>query len=71
MAACRSCGAPIFWARVATSGSSMPVNEKPDPKGNLILRNGEVRVQTKRDPAGLRYLSHFATCPKAKEHRHA
>lgn len=68
MAECRSCHAPVVWARTA-KGKAIPLDVKPRKDGNLILRNGIVRVQTRNDPGGLRYVSHFATCPWAALHR--
>jgi hypothetical protein len=75
MSACRSCGAPVLWA-VTAEGKRMPVDAEPAPAGNLIVdqtaRPWTVRVVPPDDlligdPP--RYLSHFATCPHANEHR--
>lgn len=68
MATCRSCEAPIFWARTA-KGKAMPVNTKPDPNGKLVVRNEECRWAKPTDPAGLRYTSHYATCTYPDRHR--
>lgn len=35
-ARCRSCQAPIVWAKTLT-GANMPVDPVPDPGGNMIL----------------------------------
>lgn len=77
---CRSCGALIFWARNPKTGAFNPVDATPREDGNLILTlrpaSGtlEFRFATKVDAATLakhnrRYVSHFATCPNARQHR--
>jgi hypothetical protein len=70
---CRSCGAPILWARTLKN-RLMPIDAEPDPKGALVMQAGSgraiVRQLTELDaPERLRYTSHFATCPNAKQHR--
>lgn len=77
MSACRSCGAPIEWARLRKTGRLIPLNPASDPSGNLARigrREAGAMVveyvkpgQVHRDP--LRFTSHFATCPDADEHR--
>ncbi len=74
-ATCRSCGAHIVWCQTRT-GKSMPVDALPDPGGNLELQH----PNDPRDPPVAhvigkarftrdRFMSHFATCPDAAEHR--
>lgn len=62
MANCKSCGAKIEWFKMATTGRPMPVDAEPlkviVPTGTA----GEGKVVTA-------YVSHFATCPDAAEHR--
>lgn len=78
---CRSCDAPIVWARTL-GGRTMPVDAEPSPAGNIELnvRQGFVRaaVHTSQDLASLfdeantpavMHTSHFATCPDADEWR--
>lgn len=72
--ACRSCGAPIYWARMP-SGKMNPVDAEFSPKGNVALRlrhDGEVmgfiELPDPIPPLRLR-LSHFVTCPNAAQHR--
>ena len=76
MSNCNSCGAPIRWAET-TNGRRMPVNAEPDPDGNVVLLYPSPGAalamivdpgQTTLDDAP-RYLSHFATCPNADQHR--
>lgn len=79
MSACRSCGAEIFWAETA-GGKRMPVDADPVPDGNVIVedRPGDGLRATVLEPGALmlddpglpRYVSHFATCPNASQHRH-
>lgn len=75
LAECRTCAEPIRFVQLNT-GSKMPVNPKPDDRGNVaakqvdrdlvgrVLRRGDHQI-----PAGHQlYRPHFATCerPKAK-----
>ena len=72
-AICRSCGAPIVWAKTSR-GLSMPLDAAPVVDGNVAIRDGVAVVV---DPGGLfderpgevRYVAHFATCPQAAQHR--
>lgn len=75
---CFSCGAPITWA-VTPKGKRMPVDAEPVDDGNLVLERQKdgtlLALPASKAPTlpGLtqpRYVSHFATCPQAKEHRH-
>lgn len=52
---CRSCQAPIVWVKTA-AGKSMPVDAGSVTVGDLVY-----------DPTW--HVSHFATCPNAKQHR--
>lgn len=76
LAHCRSCDAPIIWT-VTQNGKKMPVDADP-----VIAERG-FRLEEDDDPHepptalftvapfdGERlHLSHFATCPDAREHR--
>lgn len=69
---CRSCGAEILWARTG-SGRSMPVDVKPVEGGNVQLRyekHGLTAVVAPEAP-GVKYVSHFSTCPEAAAWRKA
>ena len=76
MPKCKSCGASILWL-VTENGKRMPVNAKPVPyreksDGNLTLLTPNGRVvkgvlDVTAETKGL--ISHFATCPQAKEWR--
>jgi len=66
---CRSCGAPIVWA-VSARGKRMPFNAEPTAAGTWHLEEtapGEVRAAHGPGPDG--HVSHFATCPNARQHR--
>lgn len=70
---CRSCDAPIIWARTI-NGKTMPVDAEPTEGGNVLLeiRQGLMRATvyppdaTLIDPDLTFRLSHFTTCPDAQ-----
>ena len=82
---CRSCGAPILWARMKNTGRAIPLDEKPTPDGNLWAsqKTGPKGIelvvhfapdknaprQDVLDRERRRWVSHFATCPNATKHR--
>lgn len=74
-ATCKSCGAPVRWAKTI-KGRPIPLDPIPAPNGNVIISE-EGTALVYAGPAGIaaryqdepRYLSHFATCPNADEHR--
>ena len=81
MPSCRSCRAPIIWARTER-GKKMPLDtpgKTPDelPNGTtFVLRERDhpdgplaMAASTVAFPDELHYLSHFATCPDRDEHR--
>lgn len=78
MSRCRSCGAPIYWIRTR-SKNLMPCDEKlipykADRKGKdfVVTEEGDVircRLEFDGFPTGMARISHWATCPNAKEHR--
>jgi len=67
---CKGCGASIYWIEFA-SGKRHPINSTPDASGSIACVDGTWRVLRRSDPApaGLRYVSHFATCPAASAYR--
>lgn len=69
---CRSCGAPIRWARTA-AGKHIPLDATPTPDGNVLLTEDGVATVVGGlhvwPPDALRWTAHFATCPNADEHR--
>lgn len=78
-ARCGSCHAEVVWVHTR-AGERMPINPSPSPLGNLRLdlhgRQIFATVTPDATPdmfdpndSGVRYLSHFATCPEADEWR--
>ena len=75
---CRSCGADIIWIKMA-SGKMMPCNAVPiryrlnfaSGKLTLVTPDGKIARGNADPVSGERvgYLSHFATCPCAEQHR--
>lgn len=70
MSTCSTCGAPIRWAKTA-AGKNIPLDPDPVPLGNLYLDEDGVAMTVTKDlgRSVARYVSHFATCPDADEHR--
>lgn len=79
---CRSCRAPIFFARTP-QGRTMPIDQDPHPDGNMVVYDPTpsfmkgtsldgvgklVRPAEESDPPP-RWRSHFASCPSAGQHR--
>lgn len=79
MSRCRSCNAEIKWIQM-TTGKRMPVDAAPisyriavpgsTGAKTLITPEGKV-VSAFFDPGSklIGYVSHFATCPNANQHR--
>jgi len=73
--ACRSCDAPIRWAHTE-EGRRIPLDAEPVSGGSFKL-HGDTAIVTKdatvslfdQDDDGLRYRTHFATCPDADSWR--
>lgn len=72
---CRACKATILWAKTG-AGKNIPLNEFPEPGGNIRLEpGGDIAVNVpkiiaERPENDLKlYKSHFATCPNAHQFR--
>ena len=75
---CRSCKAPIRWA-VTERGYAIPLDLEPVDGGNIRLAGARAKGGTPRavivaedrraEFAGELYISHFASCPYADQHR--
>ena len=78
---CRSCGCQIMWIRTK-AGKNMPVNpdflnyRRPEPgekaTEKIVTTNGDVisaNIVNSSEAEGYGYISHFATCPGAVNHR--
>jgi len=57
---CKSCGAPIVW-KMTDKGKPMPLDPKPK---TVCFQNDDGTITVK-----LAYISHFATCIWADQHR--
>lgn len=72
MSTCRSCGAPITWARSVPGARPMPLDPEPNEAGNVALERGRARVLagdalTVHRSLGLpAYMPHHATCPQGR-----
>ena len=69
---CRSCGALITWVRT-TTGALMPLDADPVAGGNIVIKDG-IAHTLKGDLFeemldGLRYQSHFVSCPQHQKWR--
>ena len=75
-AQCKSCGAAIVWV-TTDAGRAMPVDAAPNLTAGNILVSGDGRSGRVLTGAGLEmargkeilHLSHFVSCPQAKQHR--
>lgn len=69
---CKSCGAPIRWAKTS-NGRHMPLDYDEHDGGNVFLfTDGVCMVGTQADETprfATRHYSHFATCKFADQHR--
>lgn len=80
---CSSCQAPIIWAEFKATGTRAPLDAEPVPDGNLAIaswrpdgtalivladtvQGGQLALDTAPPE---RWVTHFATCPNAAEHR--
>lgn len=61
---CKWCRRLVCWVVMAKSRKRMPIDATPAANGNLVLDNqGMAHVDTR--PGRAKFISHFATCPKA------
>lgn len=80
MSSCRSCGAPLRWAKTL-NGKAIPLDAEPTSAGNIVLhdtrdpRSPQARVLAGADLLDARsegttlWLSHYATCPDSQKWR--
>jgi hypothetical protein len=63
---------PIRWVKTP-AGKMMPLDEKPVLDGNLVVIDGVATAGGDQESIlygdGFRYVSHFATCAQAAQHR--
>lgn len=67
MSRCRSCARSIHWAKTEKA-RAIPLDREPVAGGNIELVDG-VAKYVSPNPEVRRYVSHFVTCPYAREHR--
>lgn len=75
-AKCRSCQAPIFWAK-SKKGKLMPMDSEPVETGHFLItdRHGDhplatfVKDTSAAQPETKFYVSHYATCRDAGDWR--
>ena len=79
MSACRSCGAPIVWAKTP-KGKMMPVDKEPSERGTVRLvpndrkelsayTYGSIEALQMRSRGVELHAAHFATCTSPSSHR--
>lgn len=74
MTRCRTCRARIVWVKTA-AGKQMPIDVDPTVRGNIALDDGVAEVLSLASAEAAKhrgvplYISHFATCPDAKDFR--
>lgn len=77
--ACDRCGLQMIFAKSATTGRWMPVDDEASPTGNVRLEleseppiahvlAGQ-RLEQSRAAGEKLHVSHFVTCPGAEEFR--
>ncbi len=76
---CRSCEAMILWVLLLNRNTGKckphPVDPVPKPEGNIERKRGNHsskwygQIVPKEAREGALYVSHFSTCPNAKQHR--
>lgn len=70
MSRCKSCRADIEWV-TTTNGSPIPLDVGIAENGNIVVSRDLLgdKVAVVVAPGQGDRLSHFVTCPNAKEHR--
>lgn len=77
---CTSCHARIRWAILDGTARLMPLDTEPHPDGNVHVVDWGPRTRALTRPivavnaaeraiTPYAYVTHFATCPNAAEHR--
>lgn len=75
MPLCRACDAPVLFVPSAKTGATMILDAVPVAEGNVVIEGDAARVLTRVEAAAAtlfaekRYVSHFATCPRAADFR--
>lgn len=71
---CKYCPATVLWVRSAATMKWLILDVKPNPAGNTIVCDDLGYVGPFNDmfdpaPPGETYMTHWATCPGAKQAR--
>lgn len=73
---CRSCNAPVVWARTQFNGTPMPIDWDPVDDGNILINENDGRLIALVLPPGderiaseTTYTTHFMTCPDGDQWR--
>lgn len=75
---CRSCQAPVTWARHHETGKAAPLERGSDgafvlslstPDDDPVYGTPERLSRARHVPGAIRYRNHYATCPEAGEWR--
>lgn len=72
-APCRSCNAPMIWAKNVATGRQNPLDANPEAEGKtryIVRSDGrETTCEKVTEPTDEpTYVSHFETCPNANQH---
>jgi len=67
MSQCKSCGAEIIWCQTP-AGKLMPLDSRPETRWVFGEAAGH-GDGTRTARSAQTYMSHFATCPDAAQHR--
>jgi len=71
---CRSCHAPVIFAKHERTGKTMIFDKEPTEDGQWHIKDGKAYYIDKKNYVdGLvdapLYKTHFASCPHAQQHR--
>lgn len=72
MSRCSYCSAPLLWAETE-GGKRIPLDPTPVSNGNIeLIGQGKARyVVPDVNATPMRHVTHFSTCPSARQHRKA
>ena len=65
MSNCKTCQAPIVWAKNRETGKTVPIDMKPPVYSLFEEEDGSVTAVNLKTAAG---VNHFLTCPDANKH---
>jgi hypothetical protein len=74
---CKSCGKEVIWLKHHETLKPNPIDAEPSINGNIVIsrEKGLYRMATRNEMEIARndnknlYISHFATCKDAKDHK--